>query len=91
MLDRPSAWCGHADRSHRYFASTVSLDSAAGERLFEDILERFVRPELVRRIDAGKIAQDTLVYRFQVLLHSSARWRGVISAITWPEATSRAA
>jgi hypothetical protein len=47
----------------------MSLDSAAGERLFEDILERFVRPELARRLDAGEIAQDTFVYRFQVLLH----------------------
>jgi hypothetical protein len=51
------------------FWLTMSLDSAVGQRLFEDVVERFVRPELVRRTNAEEIAQDTFVYRFQVLLH----------------------
>jgi hypothetical protein len=45
------------------------LDPAAGEHLFEELVERLVLPELERRIAAGQLPGDTLVYRFQSLLH----------------------
>ncbi len=41
----------------------------AGHALFNDIVQRFVAPEVERRIDAGRWQNDVLVAMFQALLH----------------------
>lgn len=42
-----------------------------GQPLFDDVVERFVVPEIERRRDAGTFADDECVYRFQVLFPES--------------------
>jgi hypothetical protein len=42
---------------------------AIGPVLFQEVLETFAEPELVRRQQAGEWPENAPVYRFQVLLH----------------------
>lgn len=43
-----------------------------GDRLLSDVLERFVRPEMQRRISEGSWAEEEGVFLFQVLFHRGA-------------------
>jgi hypothetical protein len=52
--------------------AVTMIDPEAGQTLFEDVVERFVRPHLLKRISSGELASDTLVYKFQVLLHENS-------------------
>ncbi|MGZ8707478.1 MAG: hypothetical protein ACXW0R_08840 [Gaiellaceae bacterium] len=46
---------------------TTSSPDAYGQPLFDDMVERYVRPELERQRADGTAAPDELVFRFQVL------------------------
>lgn len=42
--------------------------SSVGSALFQDVLARFVEPHIAARMADGSLAEDTVIYRFQVLL-----------------------
>jgi hypothetical protein len=52
---------------------SVPLDLDIGQALFDDLLERFVRPEVTRRLDSGRLSVGAPIYRFQVLLHDDSQ------------------
>lgn len=49
-------------------AETPTADGTTyGPALFEDMLERFIRPELERRVEGGRLSSTDTVFRFQLL------------------------
>ena len=51
----------------------VTIDAEIGQTLLADLLERFVQPEVKRRLDTDELAVGTPIYRFQVLVPTDAQ------------------
>lgn len=66
---RVTATESYADRMEALARIETPSNTDFGPVLFQDVLDRFVQPDVAARHIAGELPTDTAIHRFQVLLH----------------------